>query len=237
MDHAHKKKLQANDLEDALLGAKDYATSHTGQLKKYGALGGVAVVLAAVVFGWLSWRSNALATQLSQALGTFDAPLSSDPALAATGEKGFATTAERIGAARGKLAELAKSSPSSGAGEAASAILLGLDGAKDLSAARLDAVASFAQAEAGTFAAGVAASSYLDAKAAAGQAKDAIVAAKRFLDSSNPPLPKDVLVYKLGALNEKAGLPAEAKSYYQRLVSEFPDSPMRAEAQQKLAAL
>lgn len=237
MDHAHKKKLQANELEDALLGAKDYATSHTDQLKKYGVLGGIVVVLAVAVFGGLSWRSNSLSSQLSLALGTFDAPLTSDPALPATGEKGYATTTERLGAARGKLADLAKSAPSSGAGEAAAAILLGIDGTKDLSAARLDAVASFAQSEAGTFAAGVAASSYLDAKAAAGQAKDAIAAAKRFLDSSNPPLPKDVLVYKLGALNEKAGQPAEARSYYQRLVSEFPDSPMRMEAQQKLAAL
>ena len=237
MDHAHKKKLQANDLEDALLGAKDYATSHTDQMKKYGALGVGAVLVVAIVVGGLSWRRRSSDSELSLALGTFDAPLSSDPGLAASGEKGFASASERLGAARGKLVDIAKGSPSSMAGTASSALLLGIDGSKDLSATRLDAVAEFAKSEAGTFAAGVAASSYLDAKAAAGQAKDAIDVAKRYLDSSSSPLPKDVLVFKLGTLCEKAGQPAEAKSYFQRLVSEFPDSSMRMEAQQKLTSM
>ena len=237
MDHAHKKKLQANELEDALLGAKDYATSHTDQLKRYGPLAAAAVLLVAIVVGGLSWRTKSIDGRLSLALGTLDAPLSSDPGLAASGEKGFATAAERLGAARGKLVEIAKDSPSSTAGKAASAILLGIDGSKDLSATRLDATASFAKSEAGTFAAGVAAASYLDARAAAGQAKDAIGVAKSYLDSSSSPLPKDILVFKLGMLCEKAGQPAEAKSYFQRVVSEFPDSPMRSEAQQKLTAM
>ena len=41
----------------------------------------------------------------------------------------------------------------------------------------------------------------------------------------------------LAHLYEKAGKPAEARSFYQRVVSEFPDSPMRFEAQQRAAAL
>ncbi|MGA7989907.1 MAG: tetratricopeptide repeat protein, partial [Thermoanaerobaculia bacterium] len=67
--------------------------------------------------------------------------------------------------------------------------------------------------------------------------KEALEAAKKYLESSDSPLPKDVLVYTVAKLYEKTGQTIEAKSFYQRLVADFPDSPLRAEAQQRLASL
>jgi tetratricopeptide (TPR) repeat protein len=77
----------------------------------------------------------------------------------------------------------------------------------------------------------------LDAEAAAGRSKDALESAKKYLEAADAPLPKDVLVYTVAKLYEKNGQNVEAKSFYQRLVTDFPDSPMRAEAQQRLASL
>lgn len=236
-DHLTKKDMKVDELEHALLGAKDYATSHVDQLKKWAPAGVAVLALVAVGWGFLAYRAGSGDKRLAAALAILDTPLASDAAAAASGQKTFATPAERLAAARKELDALAKASPSSKAGRAAATALLGIDGATGLSGARLDAVAAFATSEAGTLAGGIAASSYIDAKAASGQPKEAIEAAKRYLDARNPPLPKDVLIYKLAGLYEKGGQPAEAKSFYQRLVSEFPDSAMRAEAQQKLAAM
>ncbi|MBK9090265.1 MAG: tetratricopeptide repeat protein [Holophagales bacterium] len=51
------------------------------------------------------------------------------------------------------------------------------------------------------------------------------------------PLPKDVILFTLARLYEKDGQLAEAKASYQRVVSDYPDSPMRFEAQQKAQGL
>jgi TolA-binding protein len=104
-------------------------------------------------------------------------------------------------------------------------------------AARLDAVKDFAKQENGTVSAGIAAVTLLDAQAAAGRTNEAIETAKGYLTATKSPMPKDVLIFTLAQLYEKSGKPAEAKSFYQRVVSEFPDSPMRFEAQQKAQAL
>ena len=41
----------------------------------------------------------------------------------------------------------------------------------------------------------------------------------------------------LGRLSEKAGQPAEAKSFYLRVTTDYPDSPLRMEAQQRSQGL
>ena len=116
-------------------------------------------------------------------------------------------------------------------------LLLGLDGGSAATGTNLDAARAFARSKKGTVAAGVAAVAALDAESAAGRSKEALEAARKYLDASDAPLPKDVLVYTVAKLYEKTGQNVEAKSFYQRLVTDFPDSPLRAEAQQKLANL
>ena len=84
---------------------------------------------------------------------------------------------------------------------------------------------------------GYAALALVEGRAAAGQTKEAIDTAKKFLESSSSPLPKDLLLFELGQLSEKTGQLAEAKSFYQRIVTDFPDSPVRGDAQQRSQAL
>jgi tetratricopeptide (TPR) repeat protein len=231
-----KDQLRTDQLEHALTDARDYVSSHRSQTTRWIALGAAAVVVLLAIWGGLAWKSGRAASGLSQALAIFDAPLASDPS-PAPGAKVYKDAAERTAAARSALQELAKDSPSSTSGRAAAVLLLGMDGGSAATGTNLDAARAFARSEKGTVAGGVAAVAAIDAESAAGRSKEALEAAKRYLDSADAPLPKDVLVYTVAKLYEKTGQNVEAKGFYQRLVTDFPDSPLRAEAQQKLAGL
>ncbi len=231
-----KEQLRTDQLQHALTDARDYVSSHRSQTTRWVALGGAAVVVVLAIVGVFVWRGNRAAARFSQALAIFDAPLASDPS-PAPGAKLYKDAAERSAAARTALQELAKDSPSTEPGRAAAVLLLGIDGGSAATGANLDAARAFARSEKGTVAGGVAAVAALDAESAAGRSKEALETAKKYLDSTDAPLPKDVLVYTIAKLYEKTGQNVEAKSFYQKLATDFPDSPLRVEAQQKLASL
>lgn len=234
--HLSRKELKENELEDALLGARDFVSSHKDQTRRYTLIGAGVAVVVALVWGALSLRSSSLAAKFSSALATYDAPLASDGVPPVEGQPAFKDAAERHKAAVEAMRKLAGSS-SSTAGKAAAVVVLAADGKAGVSGKNVDRVAAFVNSESGTMAAGFAAVSLLEARAAAGQVKEAIETGKRYLEASRPPVPKDVLIFTMARLYEKAGQPAEAKGFYQRVVTDFPDSPVRAEAQQRVAGL
>ena len=57
------------------------------------------------------------------------------------------------------------------------------------------------------------------------------------LEKSDSPLPQDVILAELGMTFEQLHRTQEAIQSYQRIVDEFPQSPYRQEAQQKVSAL
>lgn len=236
-DKISRKELKENELEHALVEARDYVVSHSDQTKRWTAIGVGAVVLVGLVWGGLAFRSHRLDARLSKALTVFDAPLVADGAGTPPGATVYKDAAERLEAAKKELRALAEDAPGSTAGQAARTMLLALEGGATPPAKLLDGARDLAKRSPGSVASGVAAMSYLDAEVAAGRVKEAIASAKGYLDSSRPPLPKDVLLFTLARLYEKDGQVAEAKSSYQRVVADYPDSPMRFEAQQKAAGL
>lgn len=231
-----KDQLRTDQLQHALTDARDYVSSHRSETTRWVVFGAAALAVVLAVWGGLTWRNNRSAGRLSHALAVFDAPLASDPS-PAPGAKTYKDAAERTAAARAELQALVKDSPSSTSGRAAAVLLLGLEGAPAATGANIDAARAFARSEKGTVAGGVAAMAALDAEAAAGRPKEALETAKKYLDAADAPLPKDLLVYTVAKLYEKTGQAVEAKGFYQRLVTDFPDSPLRTEAQQKLAGL
>lgn len=230
-----KKQMQVDGLEHALVDARDYLSTHKNQTLRTTLLVAGVAVLAFGVWGIVSWRTNKLAGRLSEALGLLDAPLVTD-GTAAPGQRVFKSEAERRAEVVKKLEELAKDSPSSEAGRAASAMLLASGGPAP-SPATLESVKAFAKGESGSVAAAAAALSVIDAEAASGNLKDAIATGKSYLEESNPPLPKDVILFTLASLYERNGQTSEAKTHYQRLVSDYPESALRSDAQQKLTGL
>jgi hypothetical protein len=231
-----KKQLQTDELQSALVHGRDFVTSHKRETTRWALIaGGVIVLVAGVIFG-LGQREKRVAARLSRALSLFDAPLVTEGA-PAPGQQVFKDAAERTAAAKKELTALVNDSPSSTAGRAATVLLVGMEGATAATGTRIDAMKSFASSESGTVSAGIAAVTLLEAQSAAGRTNEAIETAKKYLESPKSPMPKDVLIFTLANLYEKAGKPVEARSFYQRVVSEFPDSPMRFEAQQRVAAL
>jgi tetratricopeptide (TPR) repeat protein len=236
MDKKHRHDLQRNDLREVLLSARDYLTSHQAQSVRTTILVVAVLVVAGAIWGGISWRQNRLGARLSAAIGLLDAPLASDGA-APAGQRVFKDASERNAAAKDELKKLAADAPSSLSGRAAALLLMGLDGPKGVSGGALDAAKGIAKGESGGLAAGVAFVSMLDAEAANGRAQEALEVAKKALDSGDAPVPKDVLLVELGRLAEKSGKTAEAKTYYQRVMTDYPDSAMRAEAQQRSQGL
>jgi hypothetical protein len=57
------------------------------------------------------------------------------------------------------------------------------------------------------------------------------------LEKGDTPVPQDVLLHELGTTLEQLKRPQEAVQAYQRILDEFPQSPYRQEAQQKVSAL
>src|SRR5512141_335685 len=160
-DKLSRKELKENELEHALVGARDYVVSHEATAKKWTVIGVGAAVLVGLAWGGLALRARRLDARLSSALAVFDAPLATDGAGTPPGTTVYKDASERTAAARKQLRELADSAP----GTTPPAKLL--DGARDL-----------ARRDPGSIASGVAASSWLEAEAAAGRVKEAIASAK-----------------------------------------------------------
>lgn len=236
MDKKHRHDLQRNDLREVLLSARDYLTSHQAQSVRTTILAVAVLLVAGAIWGGISWRQNRLGGRLSAAIGLLDAPLASEGA-AAAGQRIFKDSNERTSAAKDELKKLAADAPSSLSGRAALLLLMGLDGPKGVSGGALDAAKGIVKGESGGLAAGVAFVSMLDAEAASGRAHEALEVAKKALDSGDAPVPKDVLLVQLGRLAEKSGKSAEARTYFQRVMTDYPDSAMRAEAQQHVQGL
>jgi predicted Zn-dependent protease len=237
MDKKHRHDLQKNDLEAALVAARDFFFSHQNQTVRTVTAVVAVAVLAGAIWGGISWRSRRLGARLSVAIGLFDAPLASEGAAAGTGQRVFKDEKERAAAARQELRQLAKDAPSSESGRAAALMLMALEGPSGVTGASVDAVRAFAKGEKGSISAGIAFVSLLEAEAAAGRAKDAMETAKKALDSGDAPVPKDVLLVTLGRLAEKNGQAAEAKTYYQRVLTDYPNSAVYPEAQQRIQGL
>jgi tetratricopeptide (TPR) repeat protein len=237
MERKHRHELQKDGLKEALVDARDYVTSHRGQTVRTGAIVVAAALLVGGVWGGITLRDRRLAHRFSEAIGLFDAPLVSDGVAPGQGQRAFKDANERLAAAKDDLRKLAKDAPSSVSGQAAMLVVMALDGPAAATGSTLDGVKAFAKSEKGSISAGIAFVSLLDAEAAVGRAKDALDTAKKALDSGDAPVPKDVLLLALAKLSEKNGQTAEAKSYYQRLLADYPDSPVRTEAQQRAQGL
>ncbi len=236
-DKISRKELKENELEHALVEARDYVVSHETTAKKWTAIVVGAVVLVGLIWGGLAFRSRRLDARFSAALAAFDAPLATDGAGTVPGVTVYKDAAERLEAAKVLLRSLADDAPGSRAGQASRTMLLALEGGATPPARLVDGARDLAKRSPGSIVSGVAALAGLEADAAGGRVKEAIASAKGYLEAAKSPLPKDVLLFTLARLYEKDGQAAEARSSYQRVVADFPDSPLRFEAQQKAQSL
>jgi tetratricopeptide (TPR) repeat protein len=228
MSKISRKTLKRNELVETVGRTMDYVSHHRrGALETLAIAGGV-LLLVAGFFAFRTYREHRAGGELSKALATLQAPLATDQG-AQGAPRTFATAVEREREAIKHLREAA-SRRGTPAGRAAQVILAARG--EDPS----QAVETFTRiARDGT--AVVAAAAELDAVrllAAQGKTTEAIERLKRAIESPESAAPKDVLLFELARIYERAGSPVDARATYQRLVSDYPNSPYRAEARQKV---
>jgi tetratricopeptide (TPR) repeat protein len=224
-----RRDLKRNELADTMGRTVGYVTEHRrGVTEAVAILAGVAVLVGGF-FVYREWSARSAGKALSEALSILDVPLASEPD-AAGAAKTYPNDAARRKDANVFLEKAARHGSTS-PGRAAQVLLAA--GGADKPGQTVDAFEKAArQGRSET-----AAAAEIDAAkllASQGKASEAIERLKRAIDAPNSPAPRDALLYTLGQIYETSGAPADARAAYQRLINEYPSSPYRAEARQKV---
>jgi tetratricopeptide (TPR) repeat protein len=225
-----RRQLKRNDLAETFGRTVDYVSHHRRGATEAIAAGVAVLLLAAGFFLFRGWRERSAGRELSEALAILDAPLASDPA-AATASRTYPTAADREQEAARHLDAAAKKAGTE-AGRAARVIVAARSDKPAEAVNVLTKVARDARME-------VAAVAEIDAArllAATGKTNEAIERLKRGIESPQAAAPKDVLLFVLAETYEKAGNAADARATYQRIVNDYPNSPYRTPAREKLGS-
>ncbi len=228
------KKMRREDLKrDEVMetvgkGIRFVSVHRRGTAEAIGIAAALAVLIGAFV-AFRAHRETQAADHLSRALAILATPLVSDPS-AGTAPKTYATPAERETEAGRELAAAADFGATR-SGREAGVILAARGQNKD----SLSTFERFARSGKTVVSAAAELDGYR-ALAEQGKTNDAIAGVKRAIETSNSAAPKDALLAELGVLYEQSGSAADAKVIYQRLVSEYPESPYTSDARSKLGA-
>jgi tetratricopeptide (TPR) repeat protein len=223
-----RRQMKRNELAETFGRGVDYVAHHRRGATEAIAAGVAILLLAGGFVLFRAWRERSAGRELSEALAVLEAPLASDPA-AATASRTFPTAAEREREAARHLEAAAKK----GGTEAGNAARLIVAARSDKPAEAVNELTRIARD--GTME--VAASAELDAArllAATGKTTEAIERLKRAIESPRAAAPKDALLFVLAETYEKAGNAGEARATYQRIVNDYPNSPYRTPAREKL---
>jgi tetratricopeptide (TPR) repeat protein len=225
-----RKELKRNELADTFGKTVDYVSHHRKGAVEAIAAAAAVLLIAAGFFLFRGWRERQAGRELSAALEILETPIAGDPA-AAGAPKTYPTAAEREREALEHLREASEKGGTS-AGRAA-VVILAARGEKPAQATEaLSKAARDEQAE-------VAVAAEIDAArllAAQGKTTEAIDRLKRAIESPKSAAPKDALLFALAETYEKAGSSADARATYQRLVTDYPNSPYRTDARQKIGS-
>jgi tetratricopeptide (TPR) repeat protein len=223
-----RRDLKRNDLAETVGRTVDYVSSHRKGVREVVAIAAGLALLGAAFFAVRAYRENRAGTALSAGLAALQAPLATDPGAAAAPQS-FASSAARDQAATGHL-RTASGYGGTTAGRAARVILAARGGTPAAAAETFSRAARDGQSE-------VAAAAEIDAArllASQGKTTEAVDRLKRAIESSRPTVPRDALLFALAQVYEGSGASADARATYQRIVDDYPNSPYRADARQKL---
>jgi tetratricopeptide (TPR) repeat protein len=224
-----RQHLKRNELAETVGKTVDYVTGHRRGVTEAVAIAIGAGVLVGGFFLYRAWSERSAGRSLSEALAVLDAPLSSAQAPAA-GTKTYASVAQRKTEAD-RLLRQAAAHGSTASGRAAQ-VILAATGA-DPAASSVDVFEKAAR-QAKSESAAAAEIDAAKALAAQGKASEAIERLKRAIESPSTAAPKDALLFTLAGIYEQSGAAADARATYQRLIVDYPNSPYRADARQKV---
>lgn len=224
-----RRDMKRNDLAETMGKTVDYVSGHRRGVTEAIAIAVAVGVLVGGFFVYRAWTERSAGKSLSEAIGILETPLASDAA-AAGALKTFASAAERRVQAE-KLLQKAAAYGSTRSGRAAQVILAANGADKPGQSVEVFEKAARAATSESAAAAEIDAAKLL---ASQGKATEAIDRLKRAIESPTSAAPKDALLFTLAAIYEQSGSPADARATYQRLITDYPNSPYRADARQKV---
>jgi len=198
----------------------------------------IAVVVGAIAIGYIAWRERVQSKShslLAEAVVVLEAPISPPPAPGQPAQSlRFATERERAQAALTKLKVAADAYPSTDAGlyarylEGATYMVLGnpsLAAGSYQQVIDRDGSGIYGQ---------MARLGLAESQARSGQYDAAIKTFQEMSQRKDGPLPVDGILMQLGRTYRDAGKPTEAQQTFNRLVTEYPDSPFSGDARKEL---
>lgn len=222
-----RKDMKRNELAETVGKTVDYVSDHKKGVAEAVAIAAGLAILVVGFFAYRAWADRSAGRDLSQALAILATPLATEEPSAV---KTYPNPSARWTEAEPHLRKAAAhgSTPS---GRAAQVIIAAGGSEKPA-----DAVQTFEKA-ARKGRSEIAASAEIDAAkllASDGKAAEAIERLKRAIDAPTGPAPKDALLFTLAQIQEASGAAADARATYQRLITDYPNSPYRADARQKV---
>jgi tetratricopeptide (TPR) repeat protein len=238
MKRVERQHLKENEIQTLARQARDAFETRRRETTMFVA---IAVVVGAIAIGYIAWRERVQSRAhalLAEAVVVLEAPISPPPAPGqpAQGLR-FATERERAQAALTKLKVAADAYPSTDAGLYARYQM----GATYMALGNPDLAAGAYQQVVDRDGSGIygqmAKLGLAEAHSRSGQYDQAIKAYQELSQRKDGPLPVDGILMQLGRTYRDAGKPAEAQQTFNRLVTEFPDSPFSGDARREIDSL
>jgi predicted negative regulator of RcsB-dependent stress response len=233
-----RKEIKRDDFAAAVGRSVEYAETHVRTLVY--AIGGalLLIALAVGIYFYLGNLRQEANEALAKATAVYQAPIQ------ATGAKpddptapSFPTEAARQARAKELLQKVRDDYGSADAADVAGLYLAQIAANEG----RLDDArklwADFIDDHGDSMLAGEARLNLIDLDRKQGKGEQVVQDLRSMLEKSDAPLPQDVILNELGKTLEQLKRPQEALQSYQRIVDEFPQSPYRQEAQEKISAL
>ena len=237
MSHLTRKEMKKNELQTAVRSTVDYAEHHSR-----GLLMGVGALVAAALVGlgvwvWLGQRSEAANTALAEAMELSAAPI--DPAAPKPNDPdapSFGTEAARRARAKAAFEEVRDDHPWSDAADVAGLYLADIAVAEGKLDEARELWEDFLDEHDGHVLAGETRLNLIALDRSQGKGNEIVTELRALLEDPEPPLPQDVVLYELAVTLEQLGRTQEALQSYQRILDEYPRSPYRQLAQEKVGS-
>lgn len=221
-----RQDMKRNELAETVGRTVGYVSEHKKGVTEAAMIAAGVAVLVVGFFGYRAWAERSAGKDLSQALGILATPLVTEQPTAA---KTYPNAAARQTEADVFLRK-AGAHGSTPSGRAAQVILAASGTEKPA-----DALSAFEKAARGkTEPAAAAEINAARMLAAEGKAPEAIERLKRAIEAPSTAAPKDALLFALAQIYDANGNAADAKATYARLIADYPNSPYRADARQKV---
>jgi tetratricopeptide (TPR) repeat protein len=233
-----RKEIKRDEFASAVGRSVEYAESHARTILY--ALGGALalLVIGLGLYFWLGSRSERANEALAYAIRVQQAPIeAAAPRPQDRLAPSFATEAARQARAKELFQEVHEEFGGTDAGDVAGLYLAQIAAQEGQPDRARELWTDFVEEHGDHALAGEARLNLFALDRQQGKGEELVTRLRGMLEESEPPLPKDAVLYELGMTLEQLNRPQEAIQAYQQILDDYPQSAYRQDAQQKVSAL